>query len=477
MMLKKPNLPTMRILILLNICLVALTSSAQQDWLPLAENTTSFFHNESTGEIVAMRADSVTHDSGTSKYFVWKRLRSAMGEGCDSVLLFGYQYQMSNQATSLLFYDFTVDSTVIINYSLYESGKCTLNISMLPGDTLPFNQSFFIVLDSTSEGLVLNNLDSLKHYSVLTVEDSSVIANIVLSKKYGLIEFVDFQSLNIENAISIKLIGLKNETSSHGLKVPDKSFFWSPEVGDKFLYKYVYSGYTLSANDYERQCTVYIENIVDSISLTNSEQIFYETNRYNKDFAPFGNNSCKFYSNAYIELLDSFQYRSGVNFGGSPASYYEPRLFWIDSTFEFQMYSSYIDCSSLFAVHTSNFVRAVKDYGFIHEYYNGGYFGTGTKTLYAAITSKGNYSNWPSKLGVSEHLNEGIKVYPNPGSGVFQVVSNEKIIRIKVFNSFGVLVAESDMLNIDLSSMSDGMYFFSMQTDSGEHMRRILLKK
>jgi hypothetical protein len=57
-------------------------------------------------------------------------------------------------------------------------------------------------------------------------------------------------------------------------------------------------------------------------------------------------------------------------------------------------------------------------------------------------------------------------MFPNPSKGVLNIDSETKIFNVKVFNSEGELVydrnADSYQMKLDLSHMSNGLYFITL---------------
>ena len=76
-----------------------------------------------------------------------------------------------------------------------------------------------------------------------------------------------------------------------------------------------------------------------------------------------------------------------------------------------------------------------------------------------------------SIIGVDEQATASFSVYPNPSNGVLNIVNEgaDKIASIEVLNLAGQLVYSTSKLTstVDVSFLSEGVYFVKIQTESG----------
>jgi len=75
------------------------------------------------------------------------------------------------------------------------------------------------------------------------------------------------------------------------------------------------------------------------------------------------------------------------------------------------------------------------------------------------------------------NLDYDISISPNPSSGVFELLSQEKISQINVFDSFGKLILNTREIRIDISNQAEGIYFSEIKFDDGRIIWQRLLKK
>nr|HPH83772.1 T9SS type A sorting domain-containing protein [Flavobacteriales bacterium] len=76
-----------------------------------------------------------------------------------------------------------------------------------------------------------------------------------------------------------------------------------------------------------------------------------------------------------------------------------------------------------------------------------------------------------------------VKIYPNPSTGYFQLKFNSEIKSgiISVIDISGKLILEkqfnhSSTLNVDLTSLSKGIYFLKINTDNGIQIHKIIIQ-
>ena len=80
-------------------------------------------------------------------------------------------------------------------------------------------------------------------------------------------------------------------------------------------------------------------------------------------------------------------------------------------------------------------------------------------------------------LGIEENTNNFFSIYPNPTNGVLNIKSATSITEITVYNNLGQLLFTSEEKNqIDISSLSQGIYFLKIQDESGQIETKKILK-
>lgn len=71
---------------------------------------------------------------------------------------------------------------------------------------------------------------------------------------------------------------------------------------------------------------------------------------------------------------------------------------------------------------------------------------------------------------------EEFSVYPNPNNGRFQVSTESKIQEISIFNALGERVLESSEASVDMTDMSNGVYYLVIQTATSLFESKIVKK-
>lgn len=90
-------------------------------------------------------------------------------------------------------------------------------------------------------------------------------------------------------------------------------------------------------------------------------------------------------------------------------------------------------------------------------------------------------------LGISNSNEFRAEIYPNPNPGKFAIVlqGNEKNINIRIVNTLGSLVYIENNVkvtgkftqNIDLSTLSEGVYYLKVETETGTLIRKLVIRK
>lgn len=103
------------------------------------------------------------------------------------------------------------------------------------------------------------------------------------------------------------------------------------------------------------------------------------------------------------------------------------------------------------------------------------------------IESDGNYGGGFTKafskgaLGVNDQQIVEVNVYPNPTTGIVNVVSGKNIDNVNVYDVSGRLVKtvnkiSSDKSVLDLSSLASGTYILKIQTDKKVVTKKVIIK-
>ena len=77
-------------------------------------------------------------------------------------------------------------------------------------------------------------------------------------------------------------------------------------------------------------------------------------------------------------------------------------------------------------------------------------------------------------------LNSNNLFLPNPTNGILESKENLKINKVAIFDNCGRLVNEFKSIEnkrLDLNALIDGVYFLKMETENGNSIQKIMLKK
>ncbi|MEE2931054.1 MAG: T9SS type A sorting domain-containing protein [Bacteroidota bacterium] len=101
--------------------------------------------------------------------------------------------------------------------------------------------------------------------------------------------------------------------------------------------------------------------------------------------------------------------------------------------------------------------------------------------VWIATTTGISKISWLSS-SVDNIINDELKIYPNPTTGRFEIVSsNKKLSYISVYNNLGVLVYSKNLYNnqkaeVDFSSFAKGIYNLTMNSKDSIIHRKIVIK-
>ncbi len=100
---------------------------------------------------------------------------------------------------------------------------------------------------------------------------------------------------------------------------------------------------------------------------------------------------------------------------------------------------------------------------------------SGTHKIRLKAGSDGFNMNWFKIGNVTsneteiQNAKQGVKLFPNPGDGIFQIQCNQEISAFLVFNLVGSQIARLEFSNtIDLSHLKAGIYFLKALSSQGD---------
>lgn len=438
-------------------CIAASLVCVGQNWSPVPLGARLTYLISGDSEVIAMEVDSVLIDSTETRNFIWGKYLNQMGDGCDSSMLFGDE-KTNNSLNSMPYYEFKSDSNLGIQANVAGFSPLTIPLKGNIDDTIPFNDYFFIALDSLDTINFLGIQDSVKFYSILSMGETIENGQLILSKSHGLIRFPYFKDYyksydgNYDYRM-VSLIGFESNSELLGEKTPDKAYFIDPEVGDIFLYRYRYSGSDrYPPGNGEDPCEMIYKRVIDSVSSSGFTYLTYAYSLSQYFCSPGG---------LYIDyddlVLSSFV--PGIIMKNDHSLFY-PILSMQHGEFHFTLGHNYGNCyeprndAEFFA--QADFI---KTFGYISNSYDASSsFGYGGEELIAAITSKGNYGTWPTNLGNKEIANVKIQITPNPTNGLVKISSQERFTEVVVYDLFGKKLLETNQTEFNLGAFPNGMY-------------------
>ena len=136
-----------------------------------------------------------------------------------------------------------------------------------------------------------------------------------------------------------------------------------------------------------------------------------------------------------------------------------------------------IDLGAFYGITDIKFLEFLKTLG-VRTWDNDGT----NKPAYEVILCELNMRGWCSVNCNITGINEKdeidvVRVYPNPTNGLIYIDSKKLIKKVKIYNGTGNLSFISDYKIFDINSLSNGIYYLSIEFESGEIERKKIIKQ
>lgn len=97
------------------------------------------------------------------------------------------------------------------------------------------------------------------------------------------------------------------------------------------------------------------------------------------------------------------------------------------------------------------------------------------------VTSSGNfvqneYCDMLLHVDINPSLQSQVELYPNPSDDKVWISSEQAISNVKIYNTLGFLIEETEHLNFDLSDYPNGIYLLQIEFDSNQKVTKKLVK-
>ena len=479
---------TIYILLLLSIS----TLSFSQNWNLVNPNRTVFFqHSDSTSITNTIVIDSSEINGSNTTYYTgyaFKYCDTCQGFSTQTPIIYRYAKELLG---------FTIEDNMVNNQ--YNLDNNTIKQHAQLNDNWGFNTNLNATVVNTTEQLILGILDSIK-----TIELSNS-DSIIISKNFGVIRYPDF-----ENAGKYyELVGYHEGQSSFGDYLPN---FWSTydfNVGDTYSFRsetwdseyhsesqntlrilsknitndsititfkhlgYSYTNYSGYYPNYPPYSTYSTKNLVETKHTTNNinrvENCFGISKSYNSPqnlFYPYGilasgylhNNNYQFIGSKIINSPIFGKLKRGVFLEEySDSLFIEVDEMFYGSNLDFGNNIGLIEVDILTLSPTSSYFLT----GAIIN-------GDTTGTIY----------NFPDDLGFEENtIHNTLKFYPNPATN--QITIHTELSNLKIYSNLGQLVLDKNHPNqvIDLSNLSQGLYFIKgIDTENKVLSSKLIIK-
>lgn len=354
--------------------------------------------------------------------------------------------------------------------------------------------SLSIRCDSACMKTIYNETDSVKYFSILQPQinnPSLDMAKIVLSKRFGLLEFVPFPQLLFEPESEMAratLVGFETNINKGGFTIPEFQDFFHLSAGDVLFWHCRYFHCIICAGGspepdpveyfYKDSITNAIKT-VDSVTYTFTrytlaeEPVEIEVTYRKVEFEPLlKRNTIDWYYSSYnpieeVTYPDWARYLwvvSGFNFSDSIVN-----IEFLNPSSVLEIPSCGIMVNEIFHTFSldTRFGINYKEYSDPEMYRIEKIVGARTGKN---IWGKTNLTSSNSAIDVHE-----IKIHPNPASGNACITGIDDIDELSLFDITGKLIYTGVSRTFDVSIFENGIYLLKISTCDQNIIKKIII--
>ena len=476
----------LRIIFILNICLISLNISAQNWELFPIKQLNHYRVDGDNPEIRSFQADSIVI-RGESIVHLFRNYMNFSSE-CywQNFDFFYYTY----------FYDdyFQIKSLEYVGDSVFYNDPSSLDFVFKPwakpGEQWSLSSHFNRKGTCISAGVmdILGEIDSVKIYTLQTaVEDVTFI----LSKIHGFIQFVPFDYFFMELPLekstfpTYYLLGTQSNTKTRGFKYPDFSDYFHLSVGDILFWRYNFYDHLDDKTHY------YYDSIPSSY--ISSDTVIYNIHRDIYDISgkiiESRNINDKYYRILYENILKAPSKWYYINYEGSEELNVIDNfiLYYTENDSAFTREARSIDCyftgyneeSCQIVCLTSDWDNRLSfstiegltylKYSFYYE-----------QILLGSVINGVERGSIELPLGLETSDLLPVYVYPNPAKSVIYLNNQESgISRVELYNSLGSRLFSIKFCHeIDVSAYPAGCYHLIIFSATGKiYTQKLILAK
>lgn len=478
----------MKYILSLFLCMPAYLFS--QNWSLFPTDQRSFYQNTATGNIVFTELDSSIESPAAEKNIFDEFPAIENAGDCESYITDVVTDGMISCPVGPAFP--SLDSIVYRNdtahiygagilYDMFFLPKAKVNDSW---HILPATDNILIKCTAVDTQSIFGITDSVKIFSFYKPAGSTILSvyKMVLSKNYGLLNFVDFIYLTVHTETSTpvyyNLKGMEHGGSVYGFKLPVFTDYFPYAEGDKLFWQYhlynpapdAYVNYIYYRNDSITEKTIYADSIVfryNAVRKETSGDISYLYDQKNvfirSEFEPLLFSAPEWLSVTYnmygsfpsdmidiwctepivSDLSDSVIYRTFYT--GSDLII--PDDCWVGQT---------TDQSFGFSINTR---AGISSYG------RGSMSTDETWTLIGSVVN--GEENGITSIHDAEKANNILSIFPNPATSCIKIGLPENNYTYKIYNCNGQLILSGMLKNdlIDIAELAGGIYFLEIKDE------------
>ena len=466
----------LRLIFILNICLISLNISAQNWELFPVKQLNHYRVDGENPEIRSFQADSII-TSGESTVHLFRNYMN-LSPAC---------YWQNHE---LLYYkndnDFTLDSLIysgdsVIYYFLLDeyTFEFVFKPWAKPGEQWDLSSHLNQKGTCISPGVmnILGEPDSIKTFSLQSVDGDITI---VLSKSHGLIQFIPFTYFFMASTTDksifpdYNLIGTKTDMETRGFQYPDFSDYFHLSAGDLLLWKYEFYD-TVYHTQYYRDSLLSSQLFNDSVKYNVHREVY----NIDGDIIENLNTTIKYFRDEYENMLETpAKWFTGKNYTTETYIFFNNSLYFrfyaIDSaiikSFQSTDCVAWLDGNSCDIAcldsdwDTRYIVSTIEGLTYLSQPY-----GRELKLLGSVIDGVERGSmQIPLSIETPDIL--PVKIFPNPAKDIIYLNYEKALVsRIDLYNSIGSRILSAKYCNeINVSAFPAGCYFLVIYSVSGE---------
>lgn len=135
------------------------------------------------------------------------------------------------------------------------------------------------------------------------------------------------------------------------------------------------------------------------------------------------------------------------------------------------------DFSLYYGISDNTFLEYLRTLG-VRTWDNDGTNKLAYETILCELSDRGWCSVNCAITGINDQLkNDSFLIYPNPTNGLINIGTKKTISQVKIHNNIGELILISTENNFEISNLTNGIYYLTVEFETGEIEQKKLIKQ